>query len=641
MLQQHSSLVGTRREYCVEYAVFGDSSCSNYFEVRKHVSFYGSRSLIRAAFTSRYRNELIKEMNPNKDVQYMPFISMDPHPNEENMSDAELNMAVVKMMDLFNYPGKEHYSFKKKSCLDTKQPKPKPDFWPRQVRFTPLLSTDLAKIMESDTPTLLLQRREAFRIVLSHMREYYASLLRKLDSNSNGITETYETNKSQHLHLNGILSPIPQTTSIVESSRDYIDDLEPIVVVDDVQMCNTLNNAKTIPSYSLSENKSQLLLCQLPPPSLENNCTQQPQNVRECTSSAFPIDGLVSYNSSNLGKRTIPEYGSEHITMMRAPNSVIGTWKCADRVAAINAKKKAFHYHNISYEIHEPIVNLNQIKDEYGDPMKHIKNCDFPEEVAHTEEVEGKNDLILVDTQEYNLIEKGVNESEAHSHMVFEDNIVENRLPNRLLVSTGTDMDIDDEYSVDIQTNINRLSNGSTHYVERRNQVTPLIENHRDTGLSVPQKYLVNTFSIKHLNITSFYEQQSLSYFMLRVPQIVSLLKEALDIDAALAKSTPEDQILSAFEMYEEWPTLEFPDLGNTILDLFTKNIIDALRNVFRRRWEDSIDIPRGLAIERQATEIETILDSIRVLTHSASRKYQNEVVDSFFSDLYYFLVST
>uniref|UniRef100_A0A1I7WVW1 BHLH domain-containing protein n=1 Tax=Heterorhabditis bacteriophora TaxID=37862 RepID=A0A1I7WVW1_HETBA len=28
MLQQHSSLVGTRRECCVEYAVFGDSSCS-------------------------------------------------------------------------------------------------------------------------------------------------------------------------------------------------------------------------------------------------------------------------------------------------------------------------------------------------------------------------------------------------------------------------------------------------------------------------------------------------------------------------------------------------------------------------------------------------------------------------------------
>uniref|UniRef100_A0A1I7XNF4 Clathrin_bdg domain-containing protein n=1 Tax=Heterorhabditis bacteriophora TaxID=37862 RepID=A0A1I7XNF4_HETBA len=31
MLQQHSSLAGTRREYSVEYAVFGGSSCSNYF----------------------------------------------------------------------------------------------------------------------------------------------------------------------------------------------------------------------------------------------------------------------------------------------------------------------------------------------------------------------------------------------------------------------------------------------------------------------------------------------------------------------------------------------------------------------------------------------------------------------------------
>uniref|UniRef100_A0A1I7WK70 Uncharacterized protein n=1 Tax=Heterorhabditis bacteriophora TaxID=37862 RepID=A0A1I7WK70_HETBA len=31
MLLQHSSLVGTRREYSVEYAVFGSSSYSNYF----------------------------------------------------------------------------------------------------------------------------------------------------------------------------------------------------------------------------------------------------------------------------------------------------------------------------------------------------------------------------------------------------------------------------------------------------------------------------------------------------------------------------------------------------------------------------------------------------------------------------------
>uniref|UniRef100_A0A1I7WJE5 CUB domain-containing protein n=1 Tax=Heterorhabditis bacteriophora TaxID=37862 RepID=A0A1I7WJE5_HETBA len=31
MLQQHSSLAGTRREYSVEYAVFGGSSYSNYF----------------------------------------------------------------------------------------------------------------------------------------------------------------------------------------------------------------------------------------------------------------------------------------------------------------------------------------------------------------------------------------------------------------------------------------------------------------------------------------------------------------------------------------------------------------------------------------------------------------------------------
>ncbi|KIH64576.1 hypothetical protein ANCDUO_05114 [Ancylostoma duodenale] len=40
----------------------------------------------------------------------------------------------------------------------------------------------------------------------------------------------------------------------------------------------------------------------------------------------------------------------------------------------------------------------------------------------------------------------------------------------------------------------------------------------------------------------------------------------------------------------------------------------------------DSTTVPRGLAIERQAREVETVLDAIRALTHSASRKYQNEV---------------
>ncbi|CAI4232088.1 unnamed protein product [Auanema sp. JU1783] len=181
--------------------------------------------------------------------------------------------------------------------------------------------------------------------------------------------------------------------------------------------------------------------------------------------------------------------------------------------------------------------------------------------------------------------------------------------------------------------------------------------------------------------------------------------------------------------MYEEWPILEFPDIGASILGLFTKNtsesvasfllyeltreetedvpsirlnsedqlrwsmqvlnhsltfsfmsnreyntirgavkiylhwlraltdlpdgtiptplletpekyfrtIIEALRCVFCRRDDLAItdherregelsNVPRGLAIERQATEIEIILDTVKALTQSASRKYQNEV---------------
>ncbi|KAJ1371289.1 hypothetical protein KIN20_033209 [Parelaphostrongylus tenuis] len=172
--------------------------------------------------------------------------------------------------------------------------------------------------------------------------------------------------------------------------------------------------------------------------------------------------------------------------------------------------------------------------------------------------------------------------------------------------------------------------------------------------------------------------------------------------------------------MYEDWPTLEFPDLNKSILDLFTKatsesvsaslldeltrwcseecdqvsnrlqtdeqlrwcmqvlnysltlsftthreyetirgavhiylhwlraltdtpggniptplldtpekyfrTIIDALRNLFCRRVNSKGEVSRGVAIERQAREVENVLTSIRDLAHAASRKYQNEV---------------
>ncbi|EPB74331.1 hypothetical protein ANCCEY_06576 [Ancylostoma ceylanicum] len=208
--------------------------------------------------------------------------------------------------------------------------------------------------------------------------------------------------------------------------------------------------------------------------------------------------------------------------------------------------------------------------------------------------------------------------------------------------------------------------------------------------------------------------------------QIVSILKEALEpiggVGETISGGAGQRPVLGPEPpaMYEEWPTLEFPDLTKSILDLFTKatsesvsssllfeltrsdsedsdqasirlqtddqlrwcmqvlnhsltlsfythreyetvrgavriylhwlraltdipdgniprplldtpekyfrNIIDALRNLFCRRGEAKGEVPRGLAIERQAREVETVLDAIRALTHSASRKYQNEV---------------
>uniref|UniRef100_A0A1I7XHC6 Dystrophin n=1 Tax=Heterorhabditis bacteriophora TaxID=37862 RepID=A0A1I7XHC6_HETBA len=56
MFKQHSSLAGTRRKYSIEYAVFGGSSCSNYFsiEVRSRKS---SSSSQKSAKSKRARKE--------------------------------------------------------------------------------------------------------------------------------------------------------------------------------------------------------------------------------------------------------------------------------------------------------------------------------------------------------------------------------------------------------------------------------------------------------------------------------------------------------------------------------------------------------------------------------------------------------
>ncbi|WKX97819.1 hypothetical protein Q1695_013474 [Nippostrongylus brasiliensis] len=206
--------------------------------------------------------------------------------------------------------------------------------------------------------------------------------------------------------------------------------------------------------------------------------------------------------------------------------------------------------------------------------------------------------------------------------------------------------------------------------------------------------------------------------------QIVSLLREALEPSEKRSDVDGEGRPVLGPEppaMYEDWPTLEFPDLSKSILDLFTKatseavssallyeltrsqeseeedqgairlhtddqlrwcmqvlnhsltlsfathreyetvrgavriylhwlraltdipdsniptplldtpekyfrSIIDALRNLFRRRGETKGEVPRGLAIERQAREVEMVLDAVRDLTRTASRKYQNEV---------------
>ncbi|VDL75359.1 unnamed protein product [Nippostrongylus brasiliensis] len=133
--------------------------------------------------------------------------------------------------------------------------------------------------------------------------------------------------------------------------------------------------------------------------------------------------------------------------------------------------------------------------------------------------------------------------------------------------------------------------------------------------------------------------------------QIVSLLREALEPSEKRSDVDGEGRPVLGPEppaMYEDWPTLEFPDLSKSILDLFTKATSEAVssallyeltrsqeseeedQGAIRLHTDDQLrwcmQVPRGLAIERQAREVEMVLDAVRDLTRTASRKYQNEV---------------
>ncbi|KAK6014741.1 hypothetical protein OSTOST_19868, partial [Ostertagia ostertagi] len=93
------------------------------------------------------------------------------------------------------------------------------------------------------------------------------------------------------------------------------------------------------------------------------------------------------------------------------------------------------------------------------------------------------------------------------------------------------------------------------------------------------------------------------------------------------------ETVRGAVRIYLHWlrALTDFPD-GNIPTPLvdtpekYFRSIIDALRNLFCRRIDIKGEVPRGLAIERQAREVETVLDAVRELTLTASRKYQNEV---------------
>ncbi|CAI2339835.1 unnamed protein product [Caenorhabditis sp. 36 PRJEB53466] len=110
----------------------------------------------------------------------------------------------------------------------------------------------------------------------------------------------------------------------------------------------------------------------------------------------------------------------------------------------------------------------------------------------------------------------------------------------------------------------------------------------------------------------------------------------------SFATSREYETLKGAVRIYLHWlralcdtPDNNIPTPLLATPEKYFRNIIDALRWVFCRRDDDldatltsssGTQVPRGLAIERQAIEIEMVLDSLKHLTKNSSRKYQDEV---------------
>lgn len=115
---------------------------------------------------------------------------------------------------------------------------------------------------------------------------------------------------------------------------------------------------------------------------------------------------------------------------------------------------------------------------------------------------------------------------------------------------------------------------------------------------------------------------------------MVTLPFEVLNNALSFSLSTKRgyESVHGAVAVYVRWlrALTELPDARSPVPLLETpekyfRNIMDALRSIFCYHG-GATEAPRNLAVERQATEIETVLDALKMLIQSSSRKYQDEV---------------
>ncbi|CAI4232048.1 unnamed protein product [Auanema sp. JU1783] len=153
-------------------------------DTSKHVSFYGSRPIVKALYNSNFCDKL-KTCLPSVDKTpfYMPLVNTNQEANEYMQSESQLYSKILRILDIYNYPAREHFSYKSKGRRGC-SPRPKPEYWPKDVKYGSLLCGNIAGLTEPDSTRVFDNRKAMISLVLEGVRNHYHTFLKRLDGDS-------------------------------------------------------------------------------------------------------------------------------------------------------------------------------------------------------------------------------------------------------------------------------------------------------------------------------------------------------------------------------------------------------------------------------------------------------------------------